>query len=184
MGNPNPDIHKKLIAQCRRGDARSQHRLYKLYARPMYNICMRMLANKMDAEDVMQEAFVAAFRRIEDYRGEASFGSWLRRIIINHCINFLQRQRKFFESLDNAPPDAERTDDEEADYQFPPEVIHGAVKSLPEGSRVVLNLYLFEGYKHREIAKMTGISESTSKSQYKRAKILLKERLLNYEARV
>lgn len=150
----------------------------------MYNIAMRMLANRMDAEDVMQEAFVAAFRKIGDYRGEAAFGAWLKRIVINHCINFMQRSRSFFESLEEKAVEPEADLPEDDDYAFPPEMIHEAVKMLPEGSRVVLSLYLLEGYKHREIAGIIGISESTSKSQYQRAKVLLKERLLKYEKQV
>jgi len=144
----------------------------------MYNIAMRMLANKMDAEDVLQEAFIMAFRKIEDYRHEASFGAWLRRIVINHCINFLHRSKSFFESLESHIENLREEDAEEGEYKFSPEMIHEAVKSLPEGSRVVLNLYLFEGYKHREIACVLNISESTSKSQYQRAKFLLKKKLL------
>ena len=144
----------------------------------MYNIAMRMLANKMDAEDVMQEAFVAAFKKIGDYREESSFGAWLRRIVINHCLNFLQRSKEFFESLDNQCDTLRDDNSDEDDYNMSPKMIHEAVKTLPEGSRVVLNLFVFEGYKHREISAMLNISESTSKSQYQRAKNLLKEKLM------
>ena len=184
VGNLNPDIHIKLIEQCRQGDTRSQYRLYKLYAKGMYNIAMRMLANKMDAEDVIQEAFVSAFRKIGDYRREATFGAWLRRIVINHCINFMQRKKSFFESLDDENVEAVDDAADRQDLTFSPEVIHASVKMLPEGSRVILNLYLFEGYKHREIAQMLEISESTSKSQYQRAKKLLKEKLMEHEQQV
>jgi RNA polymerase sigma-70 factor (ECF subfamily) len=144
----------------------------------MYNIAMRMLANKMDAEDVLQEAFVAAFRNIGKYGGKAPFGSWLRRIVINHCINFLQRSKSFFESLEDNSVNVQHEDSDEDAYGFSAEKIHEAVKALPDGSRLVLNLYLFEGYKHREIATMLNISESTSKSQYQRAKKILKQILL------
>lgn len=144
----------------------------------MYNIAMRMLVNKMDAEDVLQEAFVTAFKKIGDYRGDAPVGAWLRRIVINHCINFLQRSKSFFESLEEQGIEIRDESDEEDGGDFSPEKIHEAVKSLPEGSRVVLNLYLFEGYKHREIATVLNISESTSKTQYQRAKTLLREKLL------
>lgn len=177
LAKHNPDIHQQLIEQCRKGDSRSQYRLYKLYAKAMYNIAMRMLANKMDAEDVIQEAFVAAFRKIGDYRGESSFGSWLKRIVINHCINFLKRKKEFFQSLDEHPEIARETVEDEREYDFSPEQIQGAIKTLPQGARLVLNLFLLEGYKHRQIAGMLNISESTSKSQYQRAKVLLKEKL-------
>jgi len=181
VGKQNPDIHTKLIEQCRQGESRSQYRLYKMYSKAMYNLAMRMLGNKMDAEDVIQDAFVTAFRKIGDYRGEASFGAWLRRIVVNHCINFLQRNKSFFESLESQTEPIQSEDNNDEVYGFSPEIIHGAVKMLPKGSRVVLNLFLFEGYKHREIATMLNISESTSKSQYQRAKTLLKEKLMNHE---
>lgn len=144
----------------------------------MYNIAMRMVANKMDAEDVLQESFVTAFRKIGDYRGEASIGGWIRRIVVNQSINFLQRNKSFFESLEEMGLDVRHESDDKVSGEFSPEKIHEAVKSLPEGCRVVLNLYLFEGYKHREISSMLNISESTSKTQYQRAKFLLKEKLL------
>jgi len=181
VGKQNPDIHTKLIEQCRQGESRAQYRLYKMFSKAMYNIAMRMLANKMDAEDAIQEAFVTAFRKIGDYRGDASFGSWLRRIVVNQCINFLQRNKSFFDSLDTQIEQAQVEENDDEAYGFSPEMIHEAVKMLPEGSRVVLNLFLFEGYKHREISAMLNISESTSKSQYQRAKTLLKEKLMNYE---
>ena len=179
MRYPNSDIHSKLIEQCARGNTRAQHRLYAAYSKAMYNIALRLLANKMDAEDALQEAFVQAFKNIEDYRGEAAFGAWLRKIVINYCLNFLQRNKTIFESLEeqNESVEQQETEKQEDAYGFQPEQIQQAILKLPEGSRIVLNLYLLEGYKHREIAAMLHISESTSKSQYQRAKKLLKQTL-------
>jgi len=175
------DIHQQLIENCREGDSKSQYRLYKLYSKAMFNIAIRLLANRMDAEDVLQEAFVAAFRKIGDFRGESGFGAWLKRIVINHCISFLKSKKTCFVDFDSQYQDLPDESSEDEDGRFEPETIHEMIKSLPDGSRIVLNLFLLEDYKHREIAQMLGISESTSKSQYQRAKMLLQEKLMMYE---
>lgn len=181
MANHDPDIHQNLIRKCREGDSRSQYRLYKMYSKAMFNIAIRLLANRMDAEDILQEAFVSAFRKIGDFRGDSAFGAWLKRIVINHCISFLKSKKQLFddfsENYENLPDENPENDN----CRFEPEFLHEMIKSLPDGSRIVLNLFLLEDYKHREIAQMLGISESTSKSQYQRALMLLKEKLVVYE---
>lgn len=178
------DIHRALIEKCCQGDARSQYRLYKLYSKAMYNIAVRLLANRMDAEDVLQEAFVAAFKRLDSFREESTFGAWLKRIVINHCINFMNARKQIFDDLDTQSflmADDSRMD-LHASHDF--EAIHDAIKTLPDGARAVFNLFLLEGYKHQEIAQMLNVSESTSKSQYQRAKVLLKEKLVYHEKQV
>jgi len=150
----------------------------------MYNIAVRLLANRMDAEDVLQEAFVAAFRRLDSFREESTFGAWLKRIVINHCINFMKTKKQIFDELDTQAvfiADDSRVDIY-AGHDF--EAIHEAIKTLPDGARAVFNLFLLEGYKHHEIAQMLNVSESTSKSQYQRAKVLLKEKLVYNEKQV
>ena len=181
LGKHDLNIHRKLIEKCRTGDARSQYRLYKLYSKAMYNIAIRLLANKMDAEDILQEAFVAAFGKLDKFREESTFGAWLKRIVINHCINFLKSKKQVFEEFDNQT--ALVIDDgwEGVDQNYDLEEVHEAIKTLPDGARAVFNLFLLEGYKHHEIATMLNISESTSKSQYQRAKLLLKEKLVRHE---
>ncbi len=181
MGKREPDIHRAIIEKCRKGDARSQYRLYKLYSKAMYNIAVRLLANRMDAEDVLQEAFVSAFKRLDSFREESTFGAWLKRIVINHCINFMKAKRQIFDDLDTKSvliADDSRMD-LHAGHDF--EEIHEAIKTLPDGARAVFNLFLLEGYRHHEIAQMLNVSESTSKSQYQRAKVLLKEKLVHHE---
>ena len=181
MANRETDIHRKLVEKCREGDPKSQYRIYKLYSQAMYNIAIRLLANRMDAEDVLQEAFVAAFRNIGDFRESSTFGAWLRRIVINRCINFLKARQRFNADLEPDPDVLSDSEWEQADHSYDCEMIHTAVKSLPDGARAVFTLFLLEGYRHHEIAAMLDISESTSKSQYQRAKILLKEKLMHEE---
>ena len=176
MGKSNVDIHLKLIESARKGDQQSMYRLYKLYVQAMYNTCIRMVSNQYDAEDIIQESFINAFNKLDSFRGESSFGSWLKRIVINQSITFLRKKKYDFTEIDHLQIVHEDIQNE----NFPeidPLKIHETIKTLPEKARVVLNLYLLEGFKHKEIAEMLNISESTSKSQYQRAKQILKDKL-------
>lgn len=176
MGNKNVDINSKLIESARKGDQQAMYRLYKLYVQAMYNTCIRMVSNQYDAEDIIQESFVKAFNNLDSFRGESSFGSWLKRIVINQSITFLRKKKQNFQDID----DLQILADEDEEKSFPeidPMMIHESIKTLPEKARVVLNLYLLEGYIHKEIAEILNITESTSKSQYLRAKNLLREKL-------
>ena len=176
MGKKSIEIHANLIETARKGDQQSMYRLYKLYVQAMYNICIRMISNQNDAEDIIQESFINAFNSLDKFRGDSSFGSWLKRIVINKSISFLKKKKQEFTDIDNL-----QIPDNHEDENLPkidPAEIHESIKTLPEKARVVLNLYLLEGYKHKEIAEMLNISESTSKSQYLRAKQLLREKLL------
>ncbi|HJZ40794.1 MAG TPA: RNA polymerase sigma factor [Bacteroidales bacterium] len=176
-------IHLELINRCRNGDRLAQTELYSLYYKAMYNTCYRMLNNQVEAEDVMQESFLSAFLKINSYRGEMSFGSWLKKIVVNKAIDVLRSRKVKFEEI-NEKFAAE--DESEAFRNMVSEESSGlvrkireAVKLLPEGFRVVLSLSLFEGYDHEEIAMILGISESTSRSQLARAKKKLVEYLKN-----
>ena len=142
----------------------------------MYNTAYRIVGNELDAEDMLQESFVNAFKNIKSYKGSASFGSWLKRIVINNCINLVKRRRIQFESLDNQPDVNTLVDevkDQNIDYEV--QMIKDGIAKLPDGYRVVISLYLLEGFDHKEIANALGITESTSKSQYNRAKKKLRE---------
>ena len=174
---PAFELHAELIKQCIRGDSRAQYRLYKLYSKAMYNICMRMLADRHEAEDVLQEAFVNAFRDLKNFEGKSTFGAWLKRIVVNKCISQLRKKKLEiveFDSVNFEKPDADHWDHYPANN---PEYIHRAIKELPEGSRAIFNLFALEGYKHKEIGEMLDISESTSKTQYLRARSILMNKL-------
>lgn len=170
------NIHAELIDRCRAGDREAHYRIYQLYKSAMFNTAFRITGNTDEAEDVLQEAFVAAFRSLEFYRADAPFGAWLKRIVVNKSITWLKRRK--WERL----PEDDRWDvpDESSaseDEQFPASVqqVRAAIESLPDGYRTVLSLYLLEGYDHGEIGEILGISESTSKSQFNRSKKKLKE---------
>ena len=137
----------------------------------MYNVDLRIVNYEEEAEDVLQEAFLDAFTRIESFRGDTTFGLWLKQIVINKSINYLRKRKVEFVSLDTVDVAAET--EEAEDLQWKVEEIKEAVAQLPDRYRVVLTLYLFEGYDHEEIAHILKISDSTSRTQYMRAKIKL-----------
>lgn len=169
------NIHEALIARCREGDREAHYQVYKLYSRAMYNVGYRITGRAEDAEDALQEGFISAFRNLASYRGDAPFGAWLKRIVVNKAINILKKRK--LESI----PDDERWDvaeeTAETDYRedLNIERVRMAIEQLPDGYRAVLSLYLLEGYDHEEIGEILGISESTSKSQLNRAKTKLRE---------
>lgn len=178
MSGEQRNIHQNLIERCRKDDVKAQYRLYKLYSKAMYNVCIRMVTQKEDAEDLLQDAFVTAFRNLDKFRMEASFGTWMRKIVINKCINQLQKKKLLLADLKTIANYSEYDEiNEEDQLNLDAETVHYAIKELPEGARVVFNLFSLEGYKHKEIAVMLKISESTSKSQYQRARILLQQKL-------
>jgi RNA polymerase sigma factor (sigma-70 family) len=174
------DIHSEIIELSKAGNPRAQFQLYKLYSKAMFNICVRMLNSKEEAEDLLQESFTDAFMKLNSFRYESSFGAWLKRIVINKCINAINKKKVDLVFPDQpVEPD---TVDEEVDYSgidMDVQHIHGAVEKLPDGYRVIFSLYALEGYDHGEISQIMNISESTSKSQYLRAKQKIKEILKN-----
>jgi RNA polymerase sigma factor (sigma-70 family) len=173
------NIHQEIIDQCMEGSQKAQFQLYKLYYKPMYSICMRIINNETEAEDVMQEAFLNAFSKIDTYKGEVSFGAWLKKIVINRSLDYLKKRKVKIEEI------SEKTN-QIIDYQMETKevnmkVIKDAIQKLPDGYRVVLSLFLIEGYDHEEISEILGISNSNSRTQYLRAKNKLRELLKDTE---
>ena len=175
-------MHKEIAVKLQKGDNTAQHELYKLYSRAMYNICMRILNHRENAEDVLQEVFITAFKQIHTFRFDSTIGAWLKKIAINTCINYLKKKRiqmhlvDSFDSYD-IPETNESVDWEEV--QLSVDMIRKAMVQLPEGCRVIFSLFMLEGYDHSEISQILEISESTSKSQLNRAKNLIKNMLTN-----
>jgi RNA polymerase sigma factor (sigma-70 family) len=169
-------INAPLIEECARGDSKSQFRLYNQYSKAMYNLAYRMTNNREDAEDILQETFVDCFRNIANFRFESTFGAWLKTILINRSINHLKKKKVVLVLHENLPETA-YVDEPEPVYDT--SNIFKAIEMLPDGYRVILTLYLLEGYDHTEISQILGISESTSKSQYSRAKEKLRKLIQN-----
>ena len=141
----------------------------------MYNVCLRLLGNEVEAEDVMQEAFLKAFTKIDTYEGKVSFGAWMKKIVINRSLDQLKKRKVKFEELNEKIPDEEPVGISISEIQM--EKLKKAIGQLPDGYRVVLTLYLLEGYDHEEIAQILNISNGASRSQFLRAKMKLREML-------
>jgi len=164
----------EIIEQCKAGVRTAQFELYRQYSKGMYNVCLRMLRHPMDAEDVLQAAFTEVFSKMDTFRGESTLGAWIKRIVVNHCINFLKKKRLVWEEVDDRVLIRPMEEEEPIDHSKHIERINHAVMQLPDGYRIIFSLYLLEGYDHEEIASILNISESTSKSQYSRAKARLR----------
>lgn len=159
--------HAPLIEECKQGNSKAQFSLYNQYSKAMYNLAYRILNNREDAEDILQEAFVECFRNLDSFRFESTFGAWLKKIIINKCINQIRKKKIDVTLCENLPVDIY---EEEKEDEYDTGKIFMGIKKLPDGYRIILTLYLLEGYDHSEISQILGITESTSKSQYSRAK--------------
>lgn len=160
------NVNIALIERCKKGERKAFQELYNLYAKAMFNISLRILNNTGEAEEVLQDAFLKAFERIDTYDKNYEFGVWLKRIVINRSLDVLKKKRINFVSIDTT--DHFEEDEEERIYDV--DAIVKCIGELSDGYRAVLTLFVFEDYSHKEIAALLGISEGTSKSQYNRAK--------------
>lgn len=167
--------HAKLIDRCKQGDQKAYYEIYQLYSKAMFNICYRIIGIQEVAEDVLQEAFVSAFQKIDSYQGKASFGAWLKKVVVNRAISYLRKQQLDLVELDDRMDLKDDGESDDIDLVLKMDMIREAIQKLPNGFRVVFSLYLLEGYDHKEISEILGISVSTSKSQYNRAKKKLKD---------
>jgi RNA polymerase sigma factor (sigma-70 family) len=180
------NIHQEYIDRCRKGDRKAQFEIYRLYFKSMYNTSLRIVRDPLEAEDIMQESFLSAFVKIKTYSGKVSFGAWLKKIVINNSLDALKKRRLPTQELDEDLPEKAVVEVEnETDFaNVRIDDIMEAVHELPDGYRVVLSLKLFEGYDHDEIAEILGVSSSSSRSQFTRAKqkllLILKRKKKNY----
>lgn len=168
-----PLDERAIIAGCSRNDRGAQRRLYDAFAGRMMAVCLRYVKSRMEAEDVLQEAFVKVFEKIDTFRFESPLEGWVKKIVVNTALNYLRSQRQWsyiapLESAENSV----------AEPALAPSGMHVQellllVQQLPPGCRAVFNLYAIEGYNHREIAELLGVTEGTSKAQYARARHLL-----------
>ncbi|PKP32685.1 MAG: RNA polymerase [Bacteroidetes bacterium HGW-Bacteroidetes-17] len=172
------ELHREVIELSKQGNPRAQYQLYQLYAKAMFNISYRIMNNRTEAEDMLQEAFTEAFKKLDSFRYESNFGSWLKRIVINKCINEMKRRKTDLQYFDEVTH-FETVEEETAEYRagLSIENVKRAMEELPKGSKIIFSLYLLEGYDHKEISQILNISESNSKSQYMRAKNKVKEYL-------
>ena len=176
------DINRHLVEACKAGNRQAYNELYNAYARAMYNVCFRIMSDAEEAKDMLQEGFIDAFRRLESFRFESTFGAWLKKIVVNKCINALERKRIVWvrdELNESHILVDDQADTDEEELQLSVERVKKAMGRLPEGARIIFSLYLIEGYDHTEIAEILKISESTSKTQFMRARNMMKEIMLS-----
>lgn len=159
----------------------AQFELYRRYTKAMYNVAVRITRDTMEAEDVLQEAFVRAFRNLTSFKGDSTFGAWLKRIVINTSINHIKKRKGDFVPIEEVRIEVKDSEGDIFPARWSMKQIKAAIERLPEGYGLVFNLYLIEGYDHKEIGDILGISEATSKSQYSRAKKKLREMLVAEE---
>ena len=168
----------KIIEGCRKQNGRSQRLLYEKYAPILLGICVRYVSNRSEAEDILQDGFVKIFLNINDYTGKGAFENWMKKIIINTAITHYHKNYKYHQNIDI--DDVNEGDFSPSDSlydEFSAKELLEIVNTLPQGYKVVFNLYAIEGYKHREIAEILNIDENTSKSQYARARKWIQNKL-------
>lgn len=175
-----------LVARCREGDQRAQMEIYERYYRAMYNTSLRIVKDTAEAEDLMQEAFLKAFTKIESFKGEASFGAWLKKIVVNLSINAFNKKSKFTEvsyndELKNELDESEGIDLTEGTKDEKVKKVMRALNSLKENYRVALTLHLIEGYDYEEICEILDITYANCRTTISRAKESLRKKLLRNE---
>ncbi len=166
-----------LVKKCIKGDARAQRALFEKFAPKMLGVCMRYAKNTEQAEDVLQDGFVKVFTKLSNYSGNGSLEGWIRRVIVNTALDEIRRNVKFQNNVN--------VDDVDYKLELNSHIVEGLaaddlmkiINDLPDGYRVVFNMFAIEGYSHKEIAMQLNISENTSKSQYSRARAYLKVKL-------
>ena len=180
-----------IVERIRQKDQRAMGQLYQTYVEELSSVCYRYVPAEDDAKDVLQNSFVKIFTSIQsfDYRDEASFKAWMKRIVANEALDFLKRRKQlllvehemaqqdgepYYDLQEKDPPD----DEDPQAGRLSPDALHRLISQLPDGYRMVVNLYVFEGYSHRQIAALLSISESTSASQLYHAKRLLAKRIM------
>jgi RNA polymerase sigma factor (sigma-70 family) len=167
-----------IFQGCLKNDAVAQRELYQRYSPKMLSVCYRFAHNREDAEDMLQEGFIKVFSQIHTFQNKGAFEGWVRRIMVHTCINNLKKNKKFNESVDIIHATGVQVREESVPSIVQAKQVVECIRLLPIGYRTVLNLYAIEGYSHKEIAGMLDIEESTSRSQYTRAKQMLEEILI------
>ena len=170
---------KEIINGCIKNDRKMQKELYRIYAPRMYSICLRYAKSREEAKDILQECFIKVFAKIDQFSGEHSFEGWMKRVFANTAITHYNTNLKYYYHDDITEiNETETMHFNAAETEYSQEELLGVIESLSDGYRMVFNLFAIEGFKHKEIAEMLGIDETTSKSQFFRARKLIQKKLL------
>ena len=169
---------EQMLAGSIKNNAAAQEALYNRFSPRMLGVCYRFAKNREDAEDMLQEGFIKVFTQLHQYRNEGALEGWIRRIIVHTCINVLKKNKKFADSVDIIHATGIHVKEDMIPSIIQAKQVVECIRILPLGYRTVLNLYAIEGFSHREIGVLLDIEESTSRSQYTRAKAMLEEILI------
>jgi RNA polymerase sigma factor (sigma-70 family) len=171
---------RKLIESCIKGDSKSQKELFDKFSGKMFALCKRYARNVQESEDMLQEAFVKIFHSLDKFQFKGSFEGWIRRIVVNTCLRYLEKEKINFEDIALVDYNTSNVISPEAIEHLAEEELLSMIAKLPDGYKMVFNLYVIEGYSHKEIADLLNIGESTSRSQLVKARKLLKEIIIQY----
>jgi len=177
------DNERQLVEYCISNKEGALDELYRVYAPKLFGICLRYGKNQQEAEDILHNGFIRILKYLKEFRYEGSFEGWLRRIMLTTAINYYKKNTRYFADIDiSNVPDNEEYHNPVSESVSLNELLE-IINSIPDGYREIFNLYVIDGYKHKEISKMLDISESTSKSQYMKARKFLQKKLLemNYD---
>ena len=169
---------EQMLAGSIKNNASAQEAFYNKFSPKMLGVCYRFAKNREDAEDMLQEGFIKIFTQLHQYRNEGALEGWIRRIVVHTCINVLKKNKKFAESVDIIHANSIHVKEDMIPSIMQAKQVVECIRMLPMGYKTVLNLYAIEGYSHKEIAGMLDIEESTSRSQYTRAKAMLEDILI------
>lgn len=172
-----------LVKRCKENDRKSQELLYKQFASKMLGVCLRYANDRMEAEDMLQNGFIRVFQKIADYRGDGSFEGWVRRIMVHSSIEYYRKHHKMLSVADLEGIGKEPSVDAVAAARLDAKDLMALIQQLSPGYRMVFNLYAIEGYSHKEIGEIMGISEGASKSQLSRARAILKEQIIQSDGK-
>jgi len=173
-------LQASLINKCKQNDPKAQLELYDRYCHAMYTTAFNFVKRQDVAEDMMQEAFIKAFQKINDFDGKVSFGAWLKKIVINRCLDWLKKRKLRIVSIDDEHTGITDEDDWKVENTVTVGQIHETIEQLPDKYKIALKLFLLEGYDHQEISQILHITEVSSRSQVFRGKNKLKELLKQY----
>lgn len=173
---------EELIERCKANERKAQEMLYKQFASKMLGVCMRYAVDKMEAEDMLQNGFIRVFQKLADFRGEGSFEGWIRRIMVHSSIEYYRKHHKMLQVAD-LDEHNEPSVNAAAMANLGAKDLMALIQRLSPGYRMVFNLYAIEGYSHREIGEIMGVSEGASKSQLSRARAILKEQIVQSEGK-
>lgn len=171
----------ELIQACKENNPRAQKILFETYSARLMGVCLRYASNGDEAQDMLQDGFIKIFQKLNTFSGEGAFGGWMRRTMVNTCLDQIRKNNRIGYAVEIEKVEIDYVDNEDALSKMRTQELLGLIQKLPEGYRIVFNMFVIEGYSHKEIAKELEITESTSKSQLRKAKIRLQKEIIELE---